>query len=132
MDAINVVGAVIIVDGLVFCAKRNIQKELGGKWEFPGGKVKEGESLQEALVREIEEECGCEIQVHDQIACSIHEYSFGLIKLHTFSCQISNGTPLPIEHSEFRWQPVARLDELDWAPVDLETVQLVMSRNKKM
>ena len=64
---IDVVGAAIVRDGKVLCARRGNGKSLAGYWEFPGGKVKPGESRREALRREIEEELLCEVTIADEV-----------------------------------------------------------------
>ena len=64
---INVVGAVIVRDGLILCAQRGPGGNLAGMWEFPGGKIEPGESPRDALVREIDEELRCEVVVGDEV-----------------------------------------------------------------
>jgi 8-oxo-dGTP diphosphatase len=121
---IRVVGAVIVHDGLVLCAQRGTG-ELAGLWEFPGGKVEDGESAPEALAREIEEELGCRVAVREEIATARHAYRFGTVVMTTFRCELTAGTPHPAEHRELRWLPPSALPQLEWAPVDLPTVRLI-------
>ena len=90
---IDVVGAAIVRDGKVLCARRGNGKSLAGYWEFPGGKVRPGESRREALRREIEEELLCEVTIADEVCTSIQRPS------------------------------------LDWAPADVEAVQLISTMN---
>ncbi|MDR7187167.1 mutator protein MutT [Microbacterium trichothecenolyticum] len=73
MKHYDVVGAVIIQNGLVLCAQRGPTGLLGGRWEFPGGKIEPGETPREALVREIAEELDCSVSVGAQVASTIHE-----------------------------------------------------------
>ncbi len=122
---ISVVGAVITSDGLVLCAQRGETGELPGMWEFPGGKIESGESMQDALKREIEEELGCSVKVGPQIESTTHEYDFAAITLTTFYCQIFEGTPIPKEHLTLKWVHPSELNELDWAPADIPAVTYI-------
>ncbi len=122
---ISVVGAVIISDGLVLCAQRAETGELPGMWEFPGGKIESGESMQEALRREIEEELGCSVEVGRKIESTTHEYDFAAITLTTFYCEIFAGTPLPKEHLALKWVHPSALNEFNWAPADIPAVNQI-------
>jgi 8-oxo-dGTP diphosphatase len=122
---IDVVGAVIIRDGLVLCAKRGPTGALPGMWEFPGGKIELGESPREALEREIVEELECRVSVGEQVASTSHEYDFGIVTLTTFFCELLEGEPKLSEHEEVAWLPPAELRQLDWAPADIPAVGLI-------
>ncbi len=91
-------------------------------WEFPGGKIHEGEKLQEALVREIAEEIGCLITVGEQIEEVEHEYIDIIVDLITYKSFIDSGVPKALEHRELKWVNVMNLLKLNWAPADLPTV----------
>lgn len=120
---ITVVGAVIVRDGLIYCARRGLSGSLPGMWEFPGGKVEEGESFADALVREIDEELGCKISVLETLETTTHEYDFATITLATFMCELLAGEPRSNEHAEERWLTVDALDTLEWAPADIPAVK---------
>ncbi|MGE9809240.1 MULTISPECIES: (deoxy)nucleoside triphosphate pyrophosphohydrolase [unclassified Janibacter] len=122
---ISVVGAVIVRDGLILCAERGPQGSLGGKWEFPGGKIEPGETARAALAREIDEELECQITVGDLITTTTHDYDFGTVTLTTFWCELVAGEPVLTEHASVRWLAAGDLSELDWAPADIPAVQLV-------
>jgi 8-oxo-dGTP diphosphatase len=122
---INVVGAVIIHEGLVLCAQRGPQGALAGLWEFPGGKVEATETTQDALKREIVEELRCVVDVGDEVTTTTHEYDFGVVNLTTFYCQLVDGEPQPTEHASIKWSTPAELDALEWAPADIPAVALV-------
>ncbi len=124
---INVVGAVIERDGLILCAQRGPGGSLGGMWEFPGGKIENGESPRDALIREIDEELHCEIAVGDEVTTTRYEYDFGVVTLTTFWCELVSGTPTLTEHAEVRWLTRAELDQLDWAPADVPAVEIIRS-----
>lgn len=122
---IEVVGAVIVADGEILCAQRGPNGALGGKWEFPGGKVEGGESPREALEREIHEELECVVRVGEKVTTTVHEYDFAVITLTTFYCQLLDGDPQLTEHVSVQWLPPSRLAELDWAAADVPAVRLI-------
>ena len=78
---ISVVAAAIEKDGKIFCAQRPEGKSLGGYWEFPGGKLEQGETPEEALIREIKEEFDSEIEIVSFINEASHEYDFGIVTM---------------------------------------------------
>ena len=122
---IHVVGAVIIDEGLVLCARRGPSGSLAGMWEFPGGKIEVNETPTEALAREIREELDCEVRVGKQVEYTAHDYDFGVVHLTTFYCDLVDGTPTTSEHSEHRWLPPGRLAELEWAPADIPAIESI-------
>jgi len=122
---IEVVGAVIIRDGLVLCAQRGPHGALGGRWEFPGGKIESGETPRDALIREIDEELGCKVDVGAEVTTTAHEYDFAVVTLTTFYCRLTGGGPVLAEHAAVCWLPPGELRELDWAPADLPAVELI-------
>jgi 8-oxo-dGTP diphosphatase len=120
---IHVVGAVIIENGKILCAQRGPDKALPLKWEFPGGKIEEGESPQEALRREINEEMQCKVEIGEQIDYTVYEYDFGIVHLTTFYCKLIEGTPVLTEHVSIRWLSPHELPTLDWAPADIPAIE---------
>lgn len=120
-----VVGAVIERDGLVLCARRGPNGTLPGLWEFPGGKIEPGETPQQALAREIDEELRCRIEVADEVTTTTHDYSFARITLTTYWCTLADGDPTATEHEELAWVPTASLASLEWAPADIPAVELI-------
>ncbi|WP_041580257.1 (deoxy)nucleoside triphosphate pyrophosphohydrolase [Bacillus sp. 1NLA3E] len=120
---IYVVGAVIIENGKILCAQRGTTKSLPLKWEFPGGKIEKGESPQEALFREINEEMQCKIEIGEQIDKTVYEYDFGIVHLTTFFCQLIEGKPILTEHESIKWLAPNELTTLDWAPADIPTIE---------
>lgn len=122
---IHVVGAVITRDGLVMCAQRGDDGNLPGLWEFPGGKIEQGESKQAALMREITEELGCTVEVGREVTTTTHEYEFGEVTLTTFYCRLVAGTPKLTEHASIKWLRPDELETIPWAPADIPAIALI-------
>ena len=125
---IKVVGAVIVSDrDEILCALRSPAMKMAGFWEFPGGKVEADETPAEAIVREIREELGCDIEALDIHHDHTHEYEAFTVNLITLHCRILSGTPVPAEHAELRWVKRQDLALLDWLPADLPAISLLMA-----
>lgn len=125
---INVVAAAIEKDGLIFCAQRPEGKSLGGFWEFPGGKLEQGESPEEALIREIKEEFNADIEVLSYVNEASYEYDFGMVIMKTFKAKLLSDQLTLLEHQDSKWLEPHRLDTLDWAPVDIPAVHLLSKK----
>lgn len=125
---IEVVGAVLINEDRVFAAKRGPGKSMAGYWEFPGGKVEADETPEEALARELREELKVDVTVGEFIVTATHEAGTAVIELSTYLCTIIEGVPVLTEHEEFRWLPVSELSDVEWAPADIPTVELLRER----
>lgn len=122
---VEVVGAVIVRDGRILCAQRGASGTLGGKWEFPGGKIEPGENARDALARELDEELRCAISVGECVTTTIHEYDFATVTLTTFMCRLVSGEPELTEHAAVVWLEPQDLPTLDWAPADVPAVKLL-------
>ena len=114
-----IVTAAILRQGeRVLIARRPSQGLLGGMWEFPGGKVEVGESLPQALQREIHEELGIEIEVGDEFGVYRHAYTHFRVTLHAFACSQHGGEPKPLHASELRWVSIAQLADFPMGKID--------------
>ncbi|HQR25623.1 MAG TPA: (deoxy)nucleoside triphosphate pyrophosphohydrolase [Nocardioides sp.] len=112
-----VVGAAIVRDGRVLAARRTAPAETAGGWEFPGGKVEPGETAEQALRREVEEELGCAIEVQAWLS---GEVPIGdTHRLSVARARLVAGEPRPVEHDLVRWLGPDQLDEVDWLAADL-------------
>ncbi|QNV40041.1 (deoxy)nucleoside triphosphate pyrophosphohydrolase [Rothia amarae] len=116
---IDVVGAVLLQNGKVLCAQRGKSMTLPLLWEFPGGKIEPGETPQEALKRELEEELLIGAEIGDQVESTTFEYDFGIVTLTTFYCALTTGEPTLTEHAQIRWLTPDKLSQLEWAPADI-------------
>jgi len=124
MSAVRVVCAVIVNEaGLVLACKRGSGRFLGGKWEFPGGKVEPQESAEEALHRELREELAISVWIHKNLAEVRWNYGRGDMLLLPFVCGIRNGKPQALEHEQIRWCDAAELVTLDWAEADVPVLR---------
>lgn len=125
LPVIDVVCALLLDEsGNVLVARRPLEKSLGGLWEFPGGKVEDGETLSDALVREIREELGTEVVVESDGLQILGTFDHGMndviIRLHPIVCRLSKHAKPPeaLEHLELQWLPINEESEIDWAPGD--------------
>lgn len=121
---IVVVAAVIEQDDRFFLTRRQADVHLEGMWEFPGGKVDAGESHVQALHREIREELDADVDVHDLVFETRHEYPDRTISLFFYRCGL-RGEPRPRLGQELRWVPRRELASLGFPPADAELITLL-------
>jgi 8-oxo-dGTP diphosphatase len=116
-----VVGILLKADGDVLLAQRPAGKPYAGYWEFPGGKVEPGESLLDALERELIEELGVRIaQAEAQAWCCVqHRYPHAHVRLHFFICRAWQGEPQSLEQQAFAWQGRVQLEPILPATIPL-------------
>jgi A/G-specific adenine glycosylase len=114
----TVTAAVIRRGKKVLLAQRPSEGLLGGMWEFPGGKVEPGESLEECLRRELREELGIEIRVGEAFGIYHHAFTHFRITLHAFLCELTGGTPRPVQAAAVRWVSLNDLADYPMGKVD--------------
>ena len=132
---IRVSCAIIERDGLVLAAQRSGSMSLPLKWEFPGGKIKEGESPEDCLSRELIEEMEIQPVVSRPLPPSTHHYDEFTVTLFPFVCSILSGTITLHEHAAVTWLPPLDLASLDWAEADrpvLESYHDFLSASRKI
>ncbi len=117
MKQIEVVAAIIVKDKKVFATRRGYG-EWKGWWEFPGGKIEEGESLQEALEREIREELDAEITVGELLDTIEWDYPAFHLKMHCFICSLKSATVHLNEHEASAWLSKDTIHSVKWLPAD--------------
>ncbi len=102
----------------ILVAQRRLDAMLGGLWEFPGGKRERGESLPEALQRELMEEMGVTIDVGEPLTVVQHAYTHFRITLHAFLCTLAAGDPACLECEAFQWANIEQIRALPMAVTD--------------
>lgn len=121
---VYVVGAIIENEnGEILCALRGSEMTLPNYWEFPGGKIEQGESKESALKREIQEELGCTIEVFEPVEDTMYEYEHVIVRLETFMAKVISGVPIISEHAEIKWISRNELPSLNWAPADIPAIE---------
>jgi len=125
MKPTDVVAAIIKKDNLYLVVKRNRDKYMGLKWEFPGGKVDPGETLQEALVREIYEELNIDINIHEKLTEERYKDNEINIILHYFLCTIKNGVINLNEHEAMAWVNKENFNQYDFVKGDGNITSLI-------
>ena len=124
MKTVRVVAAVIRKDNKIFATQRGYGEFKDG-WEFPGGKIEEGETPEQALAREIREELDTEIQVGKLIDTIEYDYPKFHLSMDCFWCEIMQGGLELKEHEAARWLSKEELYSVDWLPADVGVVEKI-------
>lgn len=121
---IDVAAAIILGDDKVFAARRKPGIHLAGYWEFPGGKIENGETPEQCLFRELQEELCVTTEVGDYIGESLYDYGTKVVRLIGYHVKHIDGKFELNDHDELRWLAVEELDSVEWAPADIPLVDL--------
>ena len=119
----DVVAALIWEGDRFLACQRPAHKARGLLWEFVGGKVEPGETLEAALIRECREELDITVAPRDIFMEVIHEYPDLTVRLTLFNAVIAEGEPKLLEHNDLRWITTAQIDELAFCPADEEILK---------
>ena len=122
-----VAAAVIIRAGCVLLTRRAEGQHLAGLWEFPGGKLEDGESPEEALARECEEECGIEIAVSEILEVTHYRYPEKDVLLLFYRCELSSGEVRHRQVADHAWVTPADLDRYPLPPADEAVVARIQA-----
>ncbi|MEF2977220.1 (deoxy)nucleoside triphosphate pyrophosphohydrolase [Subtercola sp. YIM 133946] len=126
LATLHVAAAIIEQNGLILACRRNHDRVLGGKWEFPGGKLEPGESPGQALVREIREELGVHVVVTGELTTDDTIVGDQIIRLICLRAELLGPRPTnSTDHDALRWVDREQLPGLDWADADLPAVGLL-------
>lgn len=126
MKTVRVVAAIIVHENRVFATQRGYGEFKDG-WEFPGGKIEEGETPQQALIREIREELDTEIEVGELVDTVEYDYPTFHLSMKCFLCRVKTGDLVLKEHEAARWLTKENLDSVDWLPADRGLIEKLPS-----
>ena len=121
MRVIEVVAAILQRDGACFATQRGYG-EFEGIWEFPGGKIEPGESSEDALKREIQEELGVDIAIENILCTTEYDYPSFHLTMHCYLCSIASGEIELREHKSARWLRPEELGSVEWLPADKDVI----------
>ena len=124
----EVVAALIWDQDKFMICQRPAHKARGLLWEFVGGKVDPGETMEEALIRECREELNITVAVGDIFTQVIHEYPDIHIRLTLFHCSIAEGTPELLEHNDLKWIHPRQIPEFPFCPADKDILILIQNQ----
>ena len=130
MKRIEVVAGIIFFQDQILCVQRPKNKlhYVSEKFEFPGGKIEEGESQKEALERELVEELNISPTIKSLYLTVVHEYPDFELTMHSFTCEVDTKELTLHEHIDQRWLTLDELKQLDWAAADIPIVNKLVSR----
>lgn len=123
---IRVVAAVISRDGRYLITQRRPHATLPLLWEFPGGKVEPGETDQQALVREVRERLGVDVEVGKEVRRVFHPYEKYSVELHVYECRLLSDQVQPLRVNDFRWVLPGELDRYEFPGADQHTVDQLL------
>ena len=124
---IEVVAALIWDKDKFMICQRPAHKARALLWEFAGGKVEQGETKEQALVRECQEELSVTLSVGDVFMEIVHEYPDITVHLTLFNATIAEGVPQKLEHNDIRWISVSEIDNYNFCPADVKILDRIKS-----
>lgn len=128
-----VTAGIIRFNNKILIAQRIRTKKPALLWEFPGGKVENGETLQACLKREIKEEFGLDIEVGEFLMTSSYDYEFGSFQLEVFFAEAANNNiGILNSHEDYRWVSISDLDNFEFSPADIPVVEKLKSLETKL
>jgi 8-oxo-dGTP diphosphatase len=129
MKKVEVVAGVIFCVDEILCVQRPQNKlhYISEKFEFPGGKVEEGETQEEALHRELSEELNLSIKIKSFFLTVVHPYPDFELTMHSFICEVDSKELTLNEHIDQKWLKINELNQLDWAAADIPIVDKLVS-----
>ncbi|MGF1635799.1 MAG: (deoxy)nucleoside triphosphate pyrophosphohydrolase [Cyclobacteriaceae bacterium] len=122
---IRVVCAIITRKSEVLCVRRSAEMSQPLLWEFPGGKIMEGETEQQALVREIMEELNLKVKPEMRLKPVTHQYEDKKIELIPYFCKADNANPILTEHADYCWLKAEKLTDLEFCSPDVAIAEQV-------
>ncbi|MBR0471134.1 MAG: (deoxy)nucleoside triphosphate pyrophosphohydrolase [Methanosphaera sp.] len=126
MKEVEVVAA-IIQDGEKFLATKRGYGEFKGLWEFPGGKIEENETREEALIREIKEELTCDIKIKKFLLTVEYDYPTFHLVMHCYLCELLSEFTL-LEHDDYEWLNRDNILDVEWLEADISVVNYLLTK----
>ena len=127
MNMIEVTAAIVNRSGKIMICQRPADKACGLLWEFPGGKIESGETGEQCIVRECQEELGITLAVKRKVTDVIYEYPNRVVHLHFYLCDIVEGEPLKKEHNDIAWITPDEIPNYEFCPADAKMLSSVRS-----
>lgn len=122
MKVIEVVGAIIRKGSTILTTQRG-HGQFKGMWEFPGGKIEEGETREEALIREVKEELDVEIHNLEFFMTIEYDYPDFHLIFHSYLCEVKKGNITLLEHEASKWVNREELESVQWLPADIDIIK---------
>lgn len=122
MKTIQVSAAIIMNKNKILATQRGYGEFKNG-WEFPGGKVEKGETAEQALIREINEELDVLVEISSKLKTIEYDYPEFHLTMHCFLCVIKSGTLILKEHKSAKWLCKEELDKVEWLPADRTLIE---------
>lgn len=127
--ALSIAAALIQRDGKYLIGQRPEHKPQGGYWEFAGGKVEPGESVQQALIRECREELDVLVQPVKLVLTTKYQYPNRQVTLHFWDAVLAKGTPRALAHQKLAWAAPEELEQYSFCPANEEILTVLRQRN---
>ena len=127
-NIIRVTAAILEKDGKILIAKRKTGDKLfAGLWEFPGGKVEEGETPEECMARELKEELDIEVEVGELITSNKHKYPHGIFELLAYRVKHISGEMVLNDHEEIKWVTADEMSNFEFPPADFPIIKKIQT-----
>ncbi|MBI2082253.1 MAG: 8-oxo-dGTP diphosphatase MutT [Deltaproteobacteria bacterium] len=123
---IEAVAAVIKGNDQFLITKRLENSPMGHCWEFPGGKIEPGETIEECIIRECQEEIDVTVTPLKRLQDEWYDYPHGRVHLHFVLCEITDGTPKPIQCREIRWIKPDEFPNYEFPPADVGVIKALI------
>ena len=127
---IEVAAGLVFRGGKLLITQRPAQSHLGGRWEFPGGKRENDETFENCLHRELREELGIEVVLHELIESVTHEYAEKIVTLNFYRCSWKANEPQALGCPAFCWVTPAELSDHEFPEADVKLVELLQTRTE--
>ena len=127
---VRVTAAILEKDGKILIAQRKSEDDLfGGLWEFPGGKIEEGETPEECMARELKEELNIEVEVGELITSNKHKYPHGIFELLAYAVKHISGVFILHDHDEIKWVTIDEMTNFEFPPADTPIINYLKYSN---